>query len=248
MASVSESGHAKNVANFESLISFVKGYGATYNPSKVSIKVQALELILTNAKQSLIDIDTAQPAYTNAVSAREFAFAPLSKIITRVNNAIKATDTTELVDDSVKTLVRKIQGTRASAKISDEDKKLLSEDGKEVNQISASQMGYDNRVENLYKLLMLLNSIPQYNPNEEELKISTLTALYEDLKAKNTAVVETTTPLSNSRIARNEVMYKPLAGLVDIAFDTKVYIKSVFGPSSPQYKQVSKLEFKSLTK
>jgi hypothetical protein len=248
MASTTESGHAKNVANLESLISFVKGYGATYNPSKDSIKIVALEAILANAKQSLIDIDTLSPAYTNAVSAREFAFAPLSKIITRVNNAIKATDTTELVDNSVKTLVRKLQGTRASAKISDEDKKLLAEDGKEVNQISASQMGYDNRVENLYKLLMLLNSIPQYNPNEEELKISTLTALYEDLKAKNTAVVETTTPLSNSRIARNEVMYKPLAGLVDIAFDTKVYIKSVFGPSSPQYKQVSKLEFKSLAK
>lgn len=248
MASTTESGHAKNVANLESLISFVKGYGATYNPSKDSIKIVALEAILANAKQSLIDIDTLFPAYTNAVSAREFAFAPLSKIITRVNNAIKATDTTELVDNSVKTLVRKLQGTRASAKISDEDKKLLAEDGKEVNQISASQMGYDNRVENLYKLLMLLNSIPQYNPNEEELKISTLTALYEDLKAKNTAVVETTTPLSNSRIARNEVMYKPLAGLVDIAFDTKVYIKSVFGPSSPQYKQVSKLEFKSLAK
>jgi len=248
MASTTESGHAKNVSNLESLISFVKGYGATYNPSKDSIKIVALELILANAKQSLIDIDTLFPAYTNAVSAREFAFAPLSKIITRVNNAIKATDTTELVDDSVKTLVRKIQGTRASAKISDEDKKLLAEDGKEVNQISASQMGYDNRVENLYKLLMLLNSIPQYNPNEEELKISTLTALYEDLKTKNTAVVETTTPLSNSRIARNKVMYKPLSGLVDIAFDTKVYIKSVFGPSSPQYKQVSKLEFKSLAK
>jgi len=248
MASTTESGHAKNVSNFESLISFVKGYGATYNPSKDSIKIVALELILANAKQSLIDIDTLFPAYTNAVSAREFAFAPLSKIITRVNNAIKATDTTELVDDSVKTLVRKLQGTRASAKISDEEKKALEAEGKEVNQISASQMGYDNRVENLYKLLMLLNSIPQYNPNEEDLKISTLTALYEDLKTKNTAVVETTTPLSNSRIARNEVMYKPLAGLVDIAFDTKVYIKSVFGPSSPQYKQVSKLEFKSLAK
>jgi len=92
---------------------------------------------------------------------------------------------------------------------------------------------------------MLLSSIPQYNPNEEELKISTLTALHEDLKAKNTAVVETTTPLSNSRIARNEVMYKPLTGLVDIAFDSKVYIKSVFGLKSPQFKQVSKLSFKT---
>lgn len=248
MASTPETGHSKNVANFESLISYVKGYGETYNPSKASIKVPALELILSKSKQAIVDIDTAQPAYTNAVSAREFAFAPLSKLITRVNNAIKATDTTDLVDESVKTIVRKLQGTRASAKISEEDKKLLAEDGKEVNQISASQMGYDNRLENLYKLIMLLNTIPEYNPNEEDLKISTLTALYEDLKTKNTAVVETTTPLSNARITRNEVMYKPLSGLVDIAFDTKVYIKSVFGPSSPQYKQVSKLEFKSLAK
>ena len=87
---------------------------------------------------------------------------------------------------------------------------------------------------------MLLTSIPQYNPNEEDLKISTLTALYEDLKAKNSAVVDAYTPLSNARIARNEIMYTPLTGLVDIAADTKTYIKSVFGASSPQYKQVSK--------
>ena len=90
---------------------------------------------------------------------------------------------------------------------------------------------------------MLLSLIPQYNPNEEELKISTLTAIYEDLKAKNSAVIETTTPLSNARIARNEIMYAPLSGLVDTAFDTKVYIKSAFGASSPQFKQVSKLVF-----
>ena len=34
MPSTSETGHAKNVANFEDLISFCNGYGATYNPSK----------------------------------------------------------------------------------------------------------------------------------------------------------------------------------------------------------------------
>ena len=231
MSKNSETGHAVNVANFESLISFVKGYGAAYNPTKTSIK-----------------IDDLMPAYTNAVSARKDAFASLSQIITRVNNAIRSTDTTELVDESVKTLVRKLKGTRASTKISDEVKAALEAEGKEVNQISASQMGYDNRLENFYKLIMLLKSIPQYNPNEVELKVATLTALYEDLKLKNTAVVDATTPLSNARIARNDAMYKPLTGLVDCAYDAKMYIKSVFGPSSPQYKQVSKLEFKSLAK
>jgi hypothetical protein len=248
MSSNPETGHAKNVSNFESLFSFVKGHGTTYNPTKDALKIEALEQTLANSKKSLVDIDTLFPAYTNAISARESAFVPLSKIITRVNNAIKATDTTQQVDESVKTIVRKLQGIRASTKISDEDKKQLEAEGKEVNQISASQMGYDNRLENLYKLIMLLNSIPEYNPNEEELKTSTLTAMYEDLKVKNVAVVEATTPLSNARIARNEIMYKPDSGLVDIASDTKVYIKSVFGASSPQYKQVSKLEFKALAK
>jgi len=248
MSSNPETGHAKNVSNFESLLSFVKGYGASYNPTRDAIRITALDEILANAKKSLTEIDTLFPGYTNAVSARESAFVPLGKLITRVNNAIKATDTTQQVDESVKTLVRKLQGTRATAKISDEDKKQLEAEGKEVNQISASQMGYDNRLENFYKLIMLLQSIPQYNPNEEDLKISTLTALYEDLKTKNTAVVNAYTPLSNARIARNEVMYTELTGLVDVSSDAKVYIKSVFGASSPQYKQVSKLEFKSLAK
>lgn len=248
MANNPETGHAKNVSNFDSLYSFVKGYGEAYNPTRDAIKTNAIEEILSKSKNSISNIDAFLPAYTNAVSAREFAFAPLGKLITRVNNAIKATDTTANVDESVKTLVRKLQGKRATAKISEEDKQKLAAEGKEVNQISASQMGYDNRLENLYKLIMLLTSIPQYNPNEEDLKISTLTALYEDLKSKNAAVVDANTPLSNARIARNEVMYAPITGLVDVAFDTKVYIKSLFGASSPQYKQVSKLEFKSLTR
>lgn len=34
MASTSETGHAKNVANFSTLISFCTAYGTKYNPSK----------------------------------------------------------------------------------------------------------------------------------------------------------------------------------------------------------------------
>ena len=103
MSSTSESGHAINLANFDTLISFVKGYGEAYNPTKNSIKVESLETIFVNSKQAIEAVDNVKPANTNAVSARRVAFAPLNKLITRVNNAIKATDTTEQVDDSVKT-------------------------------------------------------------------------------------------------------------------------------------------------
>ena len=68
--------------------------------------------------------------------------------------------------------------------------------------------------------------------------------VYEN--AKNSAVVAAFTPLSNARILRNEILYKANTGLVDITLDTKTYIKSLYGATSPQYRQVSKLEFKSV--
>ena len=80
-------------------------------------------------------------------------------------------------------------------------------------------------------------------PNVEDLKVDSLKTLQADLKVKNNDVVVASIQLSNARIARNEILYKPLTGLIDVAFDLKVYIKSVFGATSPQYKQISKLKF-----
>ena len=104
-------------------------------------------------------------------------------------------------------------------------------------------MSFDNRIENFDKLIMLLSSVPLYNPNEEELKIASLKTLYTDLKAMNTLVLTTYIQMDNARANRNLIMYKPITGLVDIALDTKTSIKSAFGASSTQYKQISKLAF-----
>ena len=244
MASTSETGHAKNVANLDELISFVGGYGAVYNPSKSAIKLLALQALSTAAKTAIGAVNSANPAYSNAVAAREVAFAPLGKLTTRILNALKATDTTTQVDESAQTIVRKLQGRRATPKKTEDEVKALAAEGKEVNEISTSQMSYDSRLDNFDKLIKLLTSVPLYAPNEAELKVAALTTLYNDLKTKNATVIAAATPLSNARITRNDVMYKPNTGLVDIALDTKTYIKSVFGASSPQYKQISKLGFK----
>ena len=245
MASTSETGHAKNVTNLESLITSIIALETSYNPSRDRIKLPALQALITASTESLNAVNIAQAAYSNAVAARKVAFKPFGKLITRVFNSLKATDTTKEVDNSARTIVRKLQGRRASAKITEEEKKALEAEGKEVNQISASQMSFDNRIENFDKLIMLLSSVPLYNPNEEELKIETLKALYNQLKEKNTEVILPIVQLSNSRISRNKILYKENTGLVDIALDSKTYIKSVFGATSPQYKQVSRLYFKN---
>ena len=243
MASTSETGHAKNVANFDELISFVTGYRETYNPSKATIKLDALKALSDHAKTSINAVSSMEPAYKSAVAAREVVFIPLSKLTTRIMNSIKATDTTVQVDENARTLVRKIQGVRATAKKTEDEKKALAEKGKEVVEISTSQMSYDSRLDNFFKLIQLLSSVPEYNPNETELKIEHLNTILDDLKAKNAAVVESYIPLSNARISRNNLLYKENTGLYDVALDVKNYIKSVFGATSPQYKQVSKIKF-----
>ena len=248
MASTSETGHAKNLANFDALTTNVSNFGAIFNPSKAAIKVAALQTYATSCHNSLTGVNTAIAAYGNAVAAREIAYNPVSKLVTRIINALKATDVPEQVIENAKTFARKIQGSRASAKI----KANLASDPNasieaipaEPRQISASQMSYDSRLDNLEKLIKVLASNPLYAPNENDLKVSALTALYNDLKSKNSAVVLAAAQLGSARIARNELFYNPSTGMLALVAEVKAYVKSLFGATSPQYKQISSLKFK----
>ena len=145
MTKTSETGHAINVANLESLITSILAYGTSYNPSRVCIQTEALQTLLLRAKESFYAFYQAHSVYTKAVSDREIAFKPLRVLITRINNALKASDSSTNYDESIQTIIRKLQGRRSSPKISEEEKKRLESEGKEVRQISTSQMSYDER-------------------------------------------------------------------------------------------------------
>ncbi|HZL10539.1 MAG TPA: hypothetical protein VFC65_11110 [Prolixibacteraceae bacterium] len=245
MANQSETGHAKNVANFGTLTTVVNGFGAAYNPSKQTIVLTALVTLSEGAKNSMRLVNGALGQSDIAKSARELAFEPLSKLATRIINAIRSSDTSEQIVDAAQSLVRKIQGKRATAKKTEEEKAALLAEGTTVKEISSSQMSFDNRMDSLDRLVQLLGSIPQYSPNEVELQVGTLTDYYNTLSDSNTAATEAKANLSNARLARNEILYKPVTGLVDIALSVKTYTKSLFGATSAQYKQVSGLAFKA---
>jgi hypothetical protein len=243
MASTSETGHAKNVANFDLILADVNSYGTTFNPSKANLKLSSLATLSTAAKSSITSVTLAETAVKLAKDARDATFKPLSWLITKVFNALKATDTTVQVDETAQSIVRKLQGRRSTPKKTEEQKKAAAAAGNEVVEISSSQMSFDSRIENFDKLIKLLTSVPQYAPNEAELKIANLNAMISDLKAKNLAVINAEVTLNNARIARNDTLYKPNTGMVDVALDVKTYIKSIFGPSSPQFKKISGIKF-----
>ncbi len=256
MASTSETGHAKNVANFEVLISFCNGYGAPYNPSKNSLKIPQLQTTLTNAKSALQTVKTYGTTFENARNARELALspAPIKKFCTRILNALEATDATKLTIDNAKAINRKIQGKRAlTPKILPVTPPNPPAGGTtpipiEVHQISVSQQSYDSLIDNFTKFVVCLSAEPLYIPNEADLKVAGLNTTLTNFKTLNTAAINAATPYKNAMIARNTLLYQDSIGLVDIALEVKKYVKSVFGATSPQYKEISKIEFKKIKK
>ena len=70
MASQSEVGHAKNVANFQDLIAYCTAYGTTYNPSKSALQLGSLNTLLTSAQTELSSVTTAKNLFDTVTGDR----------------------------------------------------------------------------------------------------------------------------------------------------------------------------------
>lgn len=248
MASTSETGHPKNVANFENLVSFVVGFGVTYNPSKITLKVPALQTQLASCKANIASVTSTSVAFNNAVNARMMAFDGLKKLSTRLLNALDATNaSTQLVKD-FKTVNAKVQGSKLTKADSGKTAKLIDPNTPVVETtktISSSQQSYSSLIEHVATIITILSTEPTYVPNENDLKVVTLNTLLTSLKNTNTAVINAYTTVSNARLSRDQSLYNTINGLCETAKEVKMYVKSLYGATSPQYKLISGLEFKS---
>jgi len=241
---MSETGHAKNVINFSKAISIVSGLGSAYNPNNPLIALTNLQTKLTalqNVFETVVPLDSAQ---TLAINERGAIFEPLPKLVTRISNAAAVSINDPLFADNLRTIVRKLQGRRAPEKPVEETDPTNPEEPKQRNK--TSQLGFDDRVANFFELITLLKTQGGYNPNEPELKITALETMLAEMATKNTNVVEATVAVQNARIVRNQVFYNKTDGVVALMDLVKKYVKSVFGATSPQYKQLSVLKFKKI--
>lgn len=242
MATTYETGHAKNIANFQNLIAFVKGYGATYNPSKEALKVPQLEALLADAQAKLNNVINQYATYNTKVNARLSAFSGLKALSTRLINALQTTDATDELVNDAKGFNRKLQGQRSTpASTTPQDPNAPA-----PNTISTSQQSYTQQLQHFTGLIAVLKTEPTYTPNEEDLKIVTLEAKQTDLATKNDEVAIAYVDVSNARIARNATLYTKEESIFEIASEVKKYIKSIYSATSAEFAQVKGIEFKKL--
>ena len=239
MASQSEVGHAKNVANFADLISYCTAYGTTYNPSKAALQLTALNTLLTSAQTELANVTTAKNTFNTVTGDRQLTFEPLKPLATKIFNYLSVTDASVQIIADAKTINNKLQGKRTGTTAENPP----TEGENQNNTVSVSRQSYDMLTENFAAFVDLVSSVPSYTPNETELTTVSLNNYLIELQTANTNVINAEVVYSNARISRNQVLYADNTGLVAIALDVKKYVKAIFGATSPQYKQISGIKF-----
>lgn len=237
---MSEVGHARNLQNFQSLISFVTGYGGAYKPSNPAIELPQLNAAYALADAAMDDVTAKLGTSKTAINSRQNVFDPLRTTVTRSVNYYESTGAAENSIADVKSLKRKIDGKRASAAVVDDPN--TPEDESAVSH-SAAQTSYTQRVEHLDNMIAIYQGDPLYNPNEADLTIAALQTLSTNMKAATQSVIDAYTDVSNARLERTDTMYDGPTCLFNLQKMVKAYVKGLFGPSSAEYKQLSGLKF-----
>lgn len=243
MKSSNLSGNEQNVTNLGLLITVVNTFGRTYNPPKPSLTIPGLTELLEKGKLEINAANIAEVTYNNALSARTVAFDGYDGLITRSINALRIMGVPAQTLAQAEALVRELRGKRASELLSEEELAEAKAEGNTAKQVVKHNSTFNSKLENSEKYILLLESIPDYKPNEPELTTPALRSKLVDLKVKHEQLVSAVAAFDAVRLSRDSMLYADNTGLVYNGQNAKTYTKSVFGANSPQYRQVSAIKF-----
>jgi hypothetical protein len=265
MISRIESGINTYVGHFNLLIGICEGFGSVYNPRVQYLMIASLKTQAAGIQTAINKVDQLLPVSVTAENARAEKFVQLAPLATRVQAAAIVLGLPDAILVHIKEVVRKIRGQRAQA-IKDEgssgsagtleavgssDTLRSSEtdsSGETGKHRSVSQKSFNEQIEHLNQLIMLVSSQTTYTPAEADLSVSSLNSFLNAMRTTNDAAVKASFPLTNARMERDKLLYAPKTGMMDTALAVKEYVKSVFGAKSPQYKEVQRIRFRNIRK
>jgi hypothetical protein len=233
---ISETGHARNVANLHKLIQQVSVY-PLYNPPVPELSVDSLQTLYNTATAKLSEVEEKRNVNKNAITLRQTAFENLKTTCTRIVNRLEILSLPQGTVDQAKSLKRSIQGAKKKSA------KALDADVEAPKTISNSRQSFTQQAENFGILLQMLATISAYDPQEDELKVTSLNTYKDSLVSATQAVDQAEAELNLKMMERNKILYMEGTGLYPIAQNVKKYVKSLYGATSPEYLTVSGIIF-----
>lgn len=243
MASQSERGHAKNVANFKELITVINGFGVQYSPISEELQTESLAKVLEKAELVIDKLKSCELAEKQATARLQTAFKGLGTLTSQLLGLVESMRADESVVENLRSLKKRITGENARRKKSTDANSEMVEE-KETR--STSRQSYDSRLDDFQRFVLILQSVQGYTPKEDAFKIDTLQKKLEAMKKAITESDEYTTTRRMVMNERNTLLYTADTGLVDTAQRVRSYIKAAFGGTrSEAYKRVCKIKLAS---
>ncbi len=233
----------QNVDNMELLTERVSTFLPEYDPGETRLSIQNQKQVKASGDVVLLGVTASESACNNIISARTLVFNAIDPLVTRVINALRISDVSEQTIQQGESIVREIRNQRATVIPPPENTVGGIENGKPQRTNKMHSGSYNTKTENFRRLIVLLSTIPAYRPKETELSVESLNNKLEALNMINSATKTADARANAARTQRDVVLYTAKTGLVDIAQDSKLYVKSAYGATSPQFKSVSGISF-----
>ena len=237
-----ETGHTKNVANFETTTIILTNLGAEYTPPQDLILLPELQTFLGASQTALGEIDTAQAAKTIAVDEVQAEFKDLDKYVVNIKRQAQVEVNEPAFTADLQTLVNKFAPPGRKTGVPDD---LSTPDIDESRTAqSQSQRSRDNQVAHLADISALLKTKSDYKAVGTPYNIPTIDAKIASLTAKNNAARNTIAQLGNKLNARDALIYNDNTGILARIKLIKTYLALKFGKDSAAYQQINALEFR----
>lgn len=238
-----ESGHTKNVANFETATIILTNLGATYAPTQPLILLPALQSLLTQAETAMTEVDTAQAAKTVAVDAAQAEFDGLDKYAVNIKRSAEVELNDEAFTKDLQTIVNKFSPPGRKTGLPDDP--LTPDIDESKTAASQSQRSRDNQIAHLADISALLKTKPEYLATGTPYATAAIDAKIASLTDANNDAKIAAAALGTKLDARDAILYDEETGIIPRVKLIKTYLALKLGKDSAAYQQINALEFKN---
>jgi len=233
-----ETGHARNVANFEELVLVLTTIGVSYNPAVKTIQIGQLNELTAQLKKNLQLINDKNGVYRDKIYARQNAYEQMNSLSMRMVNTMAGLGLDAKLLTQAKSTLAKIRGSSSKKK-----KDLPANGFPAPRTVSVSQMSFDQRKNNFSILIGLVNAQTEYKPNETDMQIGSLQKYVDTLEILNTEAIQAEQDLTIARQQRDMVLYIENTGALPLTQQIKAYVKGAFSAQSAEYMRVKSIAF-----
>lgn len=238
-----ETGHNKNVANFEAVIIILTSLGPLYNPAQALILLPALQTKLTEAKAALAAVNAAEADRTVKTDEIQAEFRDLDKYAVNIKRVAAITVNDEAFNRDLQNLVNRMRPQKRSTGVPD-DPSTPDVDESRTNR-STSMRSYDSQIGLLAEISALLKTKAGiYDSPDPEYTIEAVDAKVESLSTKNNAAKTSVALLGSALDARDQCLYDEQTGVLKRIKLIKTQLLFKPGKDSAAYRQVNALEFR----